>query len=97
MAMCDELGPKQDYMQQYVEEVGGTSLCKVDKLDKGCDDRAKTFIEKWSGKPGPEVKKQFERLEAMVTKQGSSMKAEALSWAKQRMSFCKQLMAKAEL
>uniref|UniRef100_A0A7S2DEY7 Uncharacterized protein n=1 Tax=Alexandrium andersonii TaxID=327968 RepID=A0A7S2DEY7_9DINO len=97
MAMCDELGPKEDYMQQFVEEQGGTSLCKVDKLDTGCTDKQKTFIGKWSGKPGDEFGKQLERLSAMVSKDGSSMKAEALSWAKQRMAIFKQLKAKAEL
>mmetsp|Transcript_19867 Transcript_19867/g.26742 ORF Transcript_19867/g.26742 Transcript_19867/m.26742 type:complete len:96 (-) Transcript_19867:393-680(-) len=95
--MCDELGPKEDYMQQYVEEMGGTSLCNVDKLDQGCSEKQKTFIGKWAGKTGTELHKQFERLQAMVSKDGSSMKSEALSWAKQRVAIFKQLKVKAEL
>mmetsp|Transcript_112015 Transcript_112015/g.297718 ORF Transcript_112015/g.297718 Transcript_112015/m.297718 type:complete len:98 (-) Transcript_112015:65-358(-) len=97
MAMCDELGPKHDYMQQHVEEQGGTSLCKVDKLDVGCTEKQKTFVGKWSSKAGDELKKQLERLDAMVSKDGASMKSEALSWAKQRLSIFKQLKVKAEL
>lgn len=96
-AMCDELGPKNDYMQQYVEEMGGTSLCNVKKTDTGCSDKQKTFIEKWNTKPSDEISKQLERLKGMVDKSGDSMKPEALSWAKQRLGIFKQLAKKDEL
>merc|ERR1711865_1339061 len=46
-AMCDELGPKTDYMQQLVEEYA--SLCTIAETSKGCTDKQKAFIEKWSG------------------------------------------------
>jgi len=92
MAMCDELGPSHDYMQQLVEDLGGTSLCSVKKTD-GCSDKQKAFIEKWSAKPTDEIPKQLERLKGMVDKDGGSMKAEALSWAKQRLNIFKQLSA----
>jgi len=90
-AMCDELGPKNDYMQQYVEEFGGTSLCNVNKTDKGCTDKQKEFIEKWSVKGAEEFQKQLDRLTGMLEKQSSSMKPEALTWAKQRVGIFKQL------
>jgi len=93
MAMCDELGPSHDYMQQFVEEAGGTSQCNVKKTDTGCTDKQKTFIGKWSEKPKDEIAKQLERLKGMVDKDGGSMKPEALSWAKQRLNIFKQLSA----
>mmetsp|Transcript_84039 Transcript_84039/g.195447 ORF Transcript_84039/g.195447 Transcript_84039/m.195447 type:complete len:96 (+) Transcript_84039:459-746(+) len=95
--MCDELGPKEDYMQQYVEEQGGTSLCNVNRTDKGCSEKQVKFIEKWADKPVVELTKQLERLQGMVDKDGSSMKAEALTWAKQRLGIFKQLSQKQEL
>eukprot|EP00927_Polykrikos_kofoidii_P041140 TRINITY_DN3505_c0_g1_i2.p1 TRINITY_DN3505_c0_g1~~TRINITY_DN3505_c0_g1_i2.p1 ORF type:complete len:101 (-),score=21.32 TRINITY_DN3505_c0_g1_i2:280-582(-) len=89
--MCDELGPKNDYMQEYVEEFGGTSLCDVNKTDKGCTDQQKQFIEKWSAKGAEEFQKQLDRLTGMLEKQSSSMKPDALKWAKQRVGIFKQL------
>jgi len=96
-AMCDELGPKENYMQQYIEEQGGTSLCNINKTDKGCTDKQKGFIEKWAGKPAPELKKQLDRLLGMADKDGEAMKPEAFAWVKQRIGIFKQLSAKAEL
>lgn len=96
--MCDELGPKTDYMQQYVEEAGGTSLCNVNKPESGCTDKQKDFISKWSAKPADEVKKQLDRLAGMIDGgQGASMKEDALAWVKQRIGIFKQLSKKDEL
>mmetsp|Transcript_78740 Transcript_78740/g.228588 ORF Transcript_78740/g.228588 Transcript_78740/m.228588 type:complete len:102 (-) Transcript_78740:97-402(-) len=94
MAMCDELGPKGDsegYLQSYIEEYGGTSLCNVRKTDTGCSDKQKAFIEKWLPKPEAEIKKQLDRVKGMVEKDGNSMKPDALAWAKQRLNIFKQL------
>lgn len=96
-AMCDELGPKTEYMQQFVEEAGGASLCNVATPEVGCSDQQKKFIGKWGAKPKDELQKQIDRLSGMVDKDGASMKPEALSWAKQRMSIVKQLHKKEEL
>merc|ERR1712232_801264 len=92
-AMCDELGPKETYMQQFVEEQGGTSLCNVDKPETGCTDKQQTFIGKWKDKAHDELSKQLDRLKGMIDKDGGSMKPEALSWAKQRLNIFKQLSA----
>jgi len=98
MAMCDELGPKEEYMQQYVEEAGGTSLCNVKNPDVGCTDKAKAFIEKMTPKSTEEVTKQLDRLKGMIDGgQGASMKPDALSWMKQRIGLLKQLSKKDEL
>lgn len=90
-AMCDELGPSEEYMQQHVEEAGGTSLCNVLKTDVGCSDKQKEFIGKWSAKPKEDLLKQKDRLMGMVDTGSGSMKAEALAWAKQRLTIFKQL------
>jgi len=92
--MCDELGPKNDYMQQYIEEAGGTSLCNVDKVENGCTDKQKDFVKKWSAKPNDEIKKQLGRLNGMA-ESSSHMKPEALAWIKQRIGIFKQLEKKA--
>jgi len=96
-AMCDELGPKEEYMQQFVEEAGGTSLCNAKNPGSGCSEKQVGFIEKWKGKGEAELQKQLDRLTGMVEKDGDSMKPEALSWAKQRLSIFKQLAQKDEL
>lgn len=90
-AMCDELGPKNEYMQQYVEEQGGTSLCNVNKTDKGCTDKQKEFIGKWAAKPKEDIEKQLARLKGMADTGSTDMKAEALSWVKQRIGIFRQL------
>jgi len=96
-AMCDELGPKTEYMQMHVEEAGGTSLCSINDTSSGCTDKQKDFISKWSGKPKDELQKQLDRLTGMVDKDGASMKPEARTWAKQRLTIVKQLHKKDEL
>jgi hypothetical protein len=88
-AMCDELGPKTDYMQQLVEEYA--TLCSIDDTSSGCSDKEKDFIAKWADKPLDEVKKQFTRLDGMS---GGSMKPEAKKWLKQRMAVFKQVAKK---
>jgi len=96
-AMCDELGPKTEYMQMYVEEAGGTSLCSIKDTSSGCSEEQKKFIDKWGVKGKDEFQKQIDRLSGMVDKDGASMKPEALTWAKQRLSIFKQLHKKDEL
>jgi len=95
-AMCDELGPKEEYMQMHIEEAGGTSLCNA-LTEQGCSDQAKKFIAKWNGKTKDDFQKQIDRLGGMVDKDGASMKPEALTWAKQRLAIVKQLHKKEEL
>lgn len=73
-AMCDELGPTEEYMQEYVEEQSGASLCNVGDVEKGCSEKQKQFIGKWSEKPADDLKKQLNRLQGMVDKDGSSLK-----------------------
>jgi len=96
-AMCDELGPKEEYMQQFVEEAGGTSLCNAKNPGSGCSEKQLGFIEKWKAKGEADLQKQLDRLTGMLEKDGGSMKPEALSWAKQRLSIFKQLSKKDEL
>lgn len=97
MAMCDELGPKEEYMHQYVEEQGGVSLCNVEAVERGCTEAQKQFIGKWVGKSAADVQRQLSRLSGMLEKDGSSMKPESSKWAKQRLAIIKQLGKKLEL
>jgi hypothetical protein len=91
-AMCTELGPGKPYMQQYVEEIGQTSLCSV-KTEVGCSDKEKKFISGWKAKlegshTAADIEKQIARLEGMA---GGSMKAELKTWITQRLAIFKQL------
>lgn len=91
-AMCDELGPKTEYMQMLVEELGGTSLCNVKSPGSGCSEKQQEFIKKWSDKPADDVEKQLARLQKMMDDgQGSAMKPDALTWVKHRIGIFKQL------
>lgn len=94
--MCDELGPGEEYLQGYVEEFSGASLCDIKDASKGCSEQQSKFIDKWSERPSGDVLLQLGRLQGMVEKDGSSMKADALKWIKQRISIFKQLSAKSE-
>merc|ERR1712094_48678 len=85
-AMCTELGPGKPYLQQYIEEYGGTSLCSV-TTQAGCTDKEKTFIETWKkklseGSSAADVEKQISRLQKMTD---SAMKEELMQWVRQRL------------
>jgi len=94
-AMCDELGPKTEYMRELVEEFA--TLCNINDTTQGCNEAQSSFINKWKDKPADDVKKQLDRLSGMADKDGSSMKPEAFKWLKQRLGIFKQLSAKTEL
>lgn len=52
------------------------------------------FIEKMSGKPADDIKKQVDRLTGMAEKDSESMQPDALKWVKQRLGILKQLQEK---
>lgn len=87
-AMCDVFG-KEATMQAYVEDLGGTSLCKVSD-GAGCSDKEKDFISKWTGSASDIVASQLERLQGMTSKK---MKPELKKWLGQRIAILKQLGA----
>mmetsp|Transcript_55943 Transcript_55943/g.99636 ORF Transcript_55943/g.99636 Transcript_55943/m.99636 type:complete len:94 (+) Transcript_55943:327-608(+) len=93
--MCDELGPKEGYMKEFVEEF--VMLCDVNSSDKGCSEQQVKFIKKWSDKDADALKKELSRLQGMQSKDGASMKPEAAKWVKQRLALVKQLQQKTEL
>eukprot|EP00041_Stephanoeca_diplocostata_P003433 m.34521 g.34521 ORF g.34521 m.34521 type:complete len:96 (+) comp14314_c0_seq1:409-696(+) len=95
MAMCDELGPKGDhYMQDYILEAGGTSLCKAEPPYKGCSEKEIKFINKVETLDADKVAAQTERLNKM---KGSKMKADLANWLQQRLAILKQFGPKDEL
>ena len=53
-AMCTELG-NDEYMQQYIEEAGSTSLCSIADGNPGCGDKEKKYIAKWTGADAAKV------------------------------------------
>jgi hypothetical protein len=85
-AMCTELG-NDKYMQAYVEEAGGVSLCSnADKA--GCDEKSLKFLEKWTPMAAAEREAQLQRLEGMA---GSSMAADLKEWVSKRIAILKSL------
>jgi hypothetical protein len=93
MSMCDELGPKgEHYMQDYVLEAGGTSLCSIEAPYKGCKKKEITFIEKLAEKDADFIVAQLERLTKMKDA-GSKMKEEQEQWMNQRISILQKFAA----
>jgi hypothetical protein len=89
-AMCDELGPKFGYMQEYVEEVGKTSLCKTDGTN--CDERSVDFLNKMKTKDPATYQTQIDRLTTLLE---GDMKADLKVWIKMRMKILSQLLSEA--
>jgi len=88
-AMCDELGPKgEDYMTQYVEEAGKTSLCALD--GKGCSAKQSVYITKMRERGADAQQKQLERLEKM---KATSMTPELKQWLLARKKILSMLLA----
>jgi hypothetical protein len=83
-AMCDELG-NEEYMQQYIEEAGKTSLCSVETGD-GCGERELKFISKWSQK-AEKVVGEISRLQGLMAK---PMKDDLKAWVKSRIGILNQ-------
>lgn len=93
MSMCDELGPKHNYMQQYVEEVGLASRCDVQD-GKNCSEKELEFLEKWKVKEQPDQAKELERLRRM---QDGKKAPDLQKWIKARFSILKKLSQHEEL
>jgi len=86
-SICDELGD-DEFMTTYVDDYGGTSLCRIDE-ETGCSDKEKAFIKKMKDKTSEEQNTQFTRLMGMSE---SKMKPELKIWANKRMKILKQLL-----
>merc|ERR1712187_569017 len=67
--------------------------CDVDTL-KGCNDKAKAYIEKQGKATAEKRKAELKRLEGM---QGGEMKPEAKNWLMSRVKLLKKMTAKDEL
>lgn len=94
MSMCDELGPKGgNYMQDYVLEAGGTSLCSIEPPYTGCKKKEVAFIEKLATKDAAFVAAQLERLTKMKA-EGSKMKPELQDWQNQRIAILEKFSEK---
>lgn len=88
--MCEELG-NEEYMEDYVLEAAGISLCDV-VTGEGCTDKEKDFAEKYKVKTTAEVKKQLDRLNGMDAKK---MTGDLAKWMKQRKAVLKSLLKNA--
>lgn len=86
--MCDVFG-KAETMQQYVEEMGMTSLCKASD-GAGCSDKEQEFIQKWTGSTPTAIEAQLTRLLGMTE---NKMKPTLKEWLGQRIAILKQLNA----
>lgn len=84
-SVCDELGPKTEYLKEYVQEY--VQACLVSD-PSGCSERETSFIATWSKKPADEVASQLKRLRAMPP---SKMKPDLAKWLKQRTKILTQL------
>mmetsp|Transcript_16840 Transcript_16840/g.18776 ORF Transcript_16840/g.18776 Transcript_16840/m.18776 type:complete len:93 (+) Transcript_16840:423-701(+) len=85
--MCDELGPKNEFMQEFVMEAGGTSLCDAETL-AGCSEKEQKYITKFKAKSHDDVQAQITRLTGM---KGGKMRDELKKWLNQRLAILTQL------
>ena len=90
--MCDEL-KKQEYMEAYIEEAAGTSLCSAE-TGKGCGPKQKEYAMKWKEKTPDDIKAQRTRLTKMI-ETDPKLKPDAKAWIQQRIAILKQLDIKA--
>jgi hypothetical protein len=85
-AMCTELG-NDDYMEGYVEEAGGVTLCGKGSTE-GCDERGKGYLEKWLAKDAADIASQLARLEGMKS---GKMTPDLKKWLNMRIGILKSL------
>jgi hypothetical protein len=90
-AMCEELGD-ETYMQAYVEEYGGASLCSASD-STGCDEKEQEFIKRWNAASGEAVSSQLARLKGMA---GSKMGDDQRNWLTKRIAILNQLVVPAK-
>lgn len=87
MSMCDELGPKHSYLNDWVAEFANP--CSVTD-GSGCDERQLKYLNKQKEAGNNETWKQaMERLEKL---EAGDMKADLLQWIRQRKKILKSLM-----
>jgi len=90
MSMCDELGPNQPFLTDWVEEYA--VQCSTDGTN--CDERALQYLEKYKTGEPTLWKQQMERLEALLD--GGDMKMELKKWIKQRKKILGALLSEHE-
>ena len=72
LSISVELGPKYDYMLQYIEDVGNTILCNVVTL-VGCSQQELQFVQKWNSttKTNQQQQKELSRLSKLIVQTNS--------------------------
>lgn len=88
MSMCDELGPEHDFMQEYVEEAGNTSLCQTNGAN--CDERSLNFLNKKKVEDPSSYEAQIERLTKLLE---GDMNQDLKAWVKTRRKILMNLMS----
>ena len=63
MSMCEELGLDHDYLQDFIEHVGKTSMCALDGTN--CDEASLKYLEQQKEKDAAEWIKHLNRLNNM--------------------------------
>lgn len=84
--ICEELG-KDEFMEAFVMEQGGTSLCNVASKE-GCSEKEQAYVEKMKTKDADAIKQQLTRLKGMG---GDKMNSDLKMWLNQRVSILNQL------
>ena len=89
--MCTELG-NDKYMEGYVEEAGGVSLCSEGNTES-CDERSLKYLTKWLKKPKDAAAKEVGRLTTILG-DGKTMKADLKEWVQARIGILKSMTSK---
>lgn len=96
MSICDELGPKEEYLMEYILQVAdistiSTALCATDGT--GCDERSLVFLNEMKLKQAGDWKAELDRLKALEEK---PMKADLKDWVKSRRKIVAALISEQE-
>jgi hypothetical protein len=84
--ICEELG-KDEFMEGFVMEQGGTSLCNV-ASGEGCSEKEAGYIAKMKSADAESIQKQIARLKGMGS---DKMNSDLKTWLNQRVSILNQL------
>ena len=87
LAMWDELGPDNEFMQKYIEKAGKTTRCSV-VTGAGCTHKEKLYLEQWKPQGREKSSTEFHRLKEVMKGRPND---HHLDWLKQRSSILKNL------
>lgn len=83
-SVCDELGPKEYYLMEYIHQAADITSCAT--FGTGCDERLMEFSENMKRRPAGDWKGELDRLKAL---EENPMPEDEKDWVKS----CRKIVA----